>query len=278
MARTITFQGRCGCRASRLSRDTSTSCHRTPGAAARDFRSPITPVAITPAVSMSFSATVQSSSSRRASESKRGGPSAQGPVVRSFRPTSTNRAAWPSATLPRLLPQGGGRQLSAAEISQTRGFRMVSMIAGRFRCSFLLVTIVLSLTIGPGCGDGKPSVDTSLNEATVTGVVSANGVPATGGTILFNPSNSGRIVPTRTAEIGRGWQVHASRRIQEITRLRTVARWPRKIGCRSQEGLRQCPVWRKQYRFRRVGSRRQNSGDRLLKRRSAQKALGTSHG
>jgi hypothetical protein len=79
---------------------------------------------------------------------------------------------------------------------------MVSMIAGRFRCSFLLVTIVLSLATGPGCGDGKPSVDTSLNEATVTGIVSANGVPATGGTILFNPSNSGRIVPTRSAEIG----------------------------------------------------------------------------
>ena len=58
------------------------------------------------------------------------------------------------------------------------------------------------MTTGPGCSDGKPSVDTSLNEATVTGVVSANGVPATGGTILFNPSNSGRIVPTRSAEIG----------------------------------------------------------------------------
>jgi hypothetical protein len=40
-----------------------------------------------------------------------------------------------------------------------------------------------------------------LNEATVTGVVSVKGVPATGGTILFNPSNSGRIVPARTAEI-----------------------------------------------------------------------------
>jgi hypothetical protein len=53
-----------------------------------------------------------------------------------------------------------------------------------------------------GCGDGKPYTDTSLNEATVSGVVSVNGVPATGGTIYFNPSNSGRIVPTRTAEIG----------------------------------------------------------------------------
>jgi hypothetical protein len=53
-----------------------------------------------------------------------------------------------------------------------------------------------------GCGDGKPYVDASLKEATVTGVVSVRGVPATGGTILFNPSNVRRIVPTREAAIG----------------------------------------------------------------------------
>jgi hypothetical protein len=76
------------------------------------------------------------------------------------------------------------------------------MIVGRRSCSFLLVTIIVSLATVPGCGDGKPSVDTSLNEATVTGVVSVNGVPATGGTIHFNPSNSGRIVATRSADIG----------------------------------------------------------------------------
>jgi hypothetical protein len=79
---------------------------------------------------------------------------------------------------------------------------MVSMIVVRRRGSFLLVTIILSLATVPGCGDGKPSVDTSRNEATVTGVVSVNGVPATGGSIHFNPSNSGRIVPTRSADIG----------------------------------------------------------------------------
>jgi hypothetical protein len=60
----------------------------------------------------------------------------------------------------------------------------------------------LGLATVPGCSDGKPSVDTSLTEATVTGVVTAKGEPVTGGTILFNPSNSGRIVATRTAEIG----------------------------------------------------------------------------
>jgi hypothetical protein len=53
-----------------------------------------------------------------------------------------------------------------------------------------------------GCGDGKPSVDTSLREATVTGVVLVKGKPATGGTIRFNPSNSERIVGTKSAEIG----------------------------------------------------------------------------
>ena len=69
----------------------------------------------------------------------------------------------------------------------------------RYFASFLAF---LTLALPQGCGDGKPSVDTSLTEATVTGVVSVKGTPASGGTILFNPSNSGRIVPTRTAEIG----------------------------------------------------------------------------
>jgi hypothetical protein len=60
----------------------------------------------------------------------------------------------------------------------------------------------LAYAASPGCGDGKPSVDTSLTEASVSGVVSVKGVPATGGSILFNPSNSGRIVPIRSAPIG----------------------------------------------------------------------------
>jgi hypothetical protein len=66
-----------------------------------------------------------------------------------------------------------------------------------------LPAALLVWAIAPGCSDGKPYHDTSLNEATVTGVVSAKGAPVTeGGTILFNPSNSGRLVPTKTAEIG----------------------------------------------------------------------------
>jgi hypothetical protein len=76
------------------------------------------------------------------------------------------------------------------------------MIVLRRRDAFLLAMTLVSWAAIPGCGDGKPSMDTSLTEATVKGVVTAKGVPVKGGTINFNPSNSGRIVPTRTAEIG----------------------------------------------------------------------------
>jgi hypothetical protein len=55
----------------------------------------------------------------------------------------------------------------------------------------------------PGCDDGKPSVDKSNTEATVSGKVTVRGVPAEGGTIQFNPSNSGRQVATRSAPIGK---------------------------------------------------------------------------
>jgi hypothetical protein len=61
---------------------------------------------------------------------------------------------------------------------------------------------LLCLAILIGCGDGKPSVDTSLTEATVSGVVSVKGKPATGGKINFNPANSGRIVGINSADIG----------------------------------------------------------------------------
>jgi hypothetical protein len=72
------------------------------------------------------------------------------------------------------------------------------------RCRVLVVfgLILPGVVLIAGCGDGKPSMDTSLTEATVSGVVSVKGVPATGGAILFNPSNAGRIVPTRSAPIG----------------------------------------------------------------------------
>jgi hypothetical protein len=68
-------------------------------------------------------------------------------------------------------------------------------------CTAAMVSFVCFLLIS-GCGDGKPSVDSSLTEATVTGLVSVKGKAATGGSIRFNPSNSGRIVTYRSAEIG----------------------------------------------------------------------------
>ena len=124
-------------------------------------------------------------------------------MARSFRPTSTNRrrldrsarhlrGACSPGRLHQLSADVGSApnatSLTATEIFREWGFFPdgIHDSLGRFRCSFLLVTIVLSMATGPGCGDGKPSIDTSLNEATVTGIVSANGVPATGGTILFN--------------------------------------------------------------------------------------------
>jgi hypothetical protein len=70
----------------------------------------------------------------------------------------------------------------------------------RWRLTILLATTALAL--GVGCDDGKPSVDTSKREATVSGIVSVRGKPATGGNILFNASNSERIVPYKTAPIG----------------------------------------------------------------------------
>jgi hypothetical protein len=72
----------------------------------------------------------------------------------------------------------------------------------RNRAILLLTVSMLGLAASTGCGDGKPSVDTSLNEATVTGVIILKGQPVKGGTIHFNPSNHARQVPTRTATIG----------------------------------------------------------------------------
>jgi hypothetical protein len=63
--------------------------------------------------------------------------------------------------------------------------------------------LALLLAAGWGCGDGAPAVDTSMTEATVSGVVSVKGTPADGGEVVFNPSNHLRIVPARIAKIGK---------------------------------------------------------------------------
>jgi hypothetical protein len=70
--------------------------------------------------------------------------------------------------------------------------------------SFWVIAALTAMTLvafGQGC-DGTPSVDTSQNEVTVTGVVKVKGQPATGGQISFNPSNRDRKVPAFSAPIG----------------------------------------------------------------------------
>jgi hypothetical protein len=63
------------------------------------------------------------------------------------------------------------------------------------------LTAMALVAFGQGC-DGTPSVDTSQNEVTVTGIVKVKGQPATGGQISFNPSNRDRKVPAFSAPIG----------------------------------------------------------------------------
>lgn len=53
----------------------------------------------------------------------------------------------------------------------------------------VILPVVAGLVIGWGCGEGKPSVDTSTAEATVKGTVTLNGKPATQGEVVFDPAN-----------------------------------------------------------------------------------------
>jgi hypothetical protein len=70
--------------------------------------------------------------------------------------------------------------------------------------SHILVSLTLLIcSLGQGCSNGKPSVDTSKTEAKVSGTVRVRGQLAEGGTIIFNPSNSERIVPTFSATINK---------------------------------------------------------------------------
>ena len=76
--------------------------------------------------------------------------------------------------------------------------------SGRRNAFLLAMTLLGSATLA-GCGDGKPYTDTSLTEATVSGVVTAKGEPVTKGIISFNPANSGRQVvrgPRRSGRAG----------------------------------------------------------------------------
>jgi hypothetical protein len=77
------------------------------------------------------------------------------------------------------------------------------MIRLRPRHTGLFLAAVLAWPACQGCDDGKPAVDSSKSEATVSGTVRVRGKPAEGGTIVFSASNSERIVPPRSAPISK---------------------------------------------------------------------------
>jgi hypothetical protein len=88
----------------------------------------------------------------------------------------------------------------AANQAQSRSTLMARL---RPRTTLIVAMVAASLVVVSGCGDGKPWVDTSMTEATVTGIVSVKGTPADGGVILFNANNTGRTVPIKSAPIGK---------------------------------------------------------------------------
>ena len=67
---------------------------------------------------------------------------------------------------------------------------------------YLAPCVVILAGLGSGC-DGRPAVDSSTTEATVTGTVLIKGKPAIGGEIRFNPANVDRLVGPRSAPIGK---------------------------------------------------------------------------
>ena len=63
----------------------------------------------------------------------------------------------------------------------------------RFSRSLLSTTFASTLFVASwGCDDGKPAVDTTTAEASVSGVVKVRGTPMAGGEITFDASNSQR--------------------------------------------------------------------------------------
>lgn len=61
----------------------------------------------------------------------------------------------------------------------------------------------MSVAFLSGCGEGRPDVESSTEEAKVTGKVVIQGKAATGGKIIFDPSNVERkMARVTTADIG----------------------------------------------------------------------------
>ena len=62
--------------------------------------------------------------------------------------------------------------------------------------------LAIWLTACCGCGDGAPAASSSTEEATVHGIVTIGGTPASGGKITFKSSNINRKTNDVVAEIG----------------------------------------------------------------------------
>ena len=122
---------------------------------------------------------------------------------------------------------------------------------------------LLALASMPGCGDGKPYTDTSLNEATVTRGRHGQGVPVTEG----GPSCSTRATPVGSFPEDRGDRARRTLHDQDLhggqpghVRGRAGQEVPRR---RTAKRLRHRRVRREHDRFRRAG-RGQESRHRLL--------------
>jgi len=59
----------------------------------------------------------------------------------------------------------------------------------RFARLWSVASLSLVALVVAGCGEGKPSVASSTQEAKVTGTVTIRGKPMKGGEIIFDPAN-----------------------------------------------------------------------------------------
>ena len=74
----------------------------------------------------------------------------------------------------------------------------------RFRLRRLASVAASSIVALAWAGCDSPGISSSTTEATVSGVVTVIGKPATGGQISFNPANAARKdAPSSTVEIGK---------------------------------------------------------------------------
>src|SRR5262249_16879264 len=102
----------------------------------------------------------------------------------------------------RFLESNDSPCRQSTEILTTHSLRSHAMILDQLgRAGAPTIAIIMLLCTG--CDDGKPAVDTSKREATVSGTVKVKGKLADGGFVLFNASNSERIVPHKKAEISK---------------------------------------------------------------------------